>query len=149
MTAHVAERRPKHSTELARPSETDVRRLNTCQLLEQTQIWITADGMPIALAEMDPAHRHSTLDFLRRRPVYLRRAYDWCEVDELERGAVRFDMSAIPNIPSINDAAAAWLEHRPLIVELARLVELDSRGPVVPTQWASCDRWPPPSPRAA
>lgn len=111
--------------------------MRTNQLLDQNEIWITADRMPVKLIEMDASHRSATLAWLRRRPGYLRRAYDWCELDDLERGGVHFDMDPL----ALTDEHRAWLERRPLVVELARLVEIDRRGPIIEAEWfADADR---------
>ena len=105
-------------------------------LLDQDRIWITNDRMPLPLTEMDPSHRRNTLAFLRRRARYLMRAYVWCEI----RGVMQFgappDDDGFEN--AVYDDPAQWLERRPLVIELARLVrrdELDANtveGEVVP-----------------
>lgn len=106
--------------------------MDTRQLLEQDQIWLTADRMPLLLTEMDAGHRRNTLAMLRRRAAYLMRAYDWCEQrtflsapdDVLAQYEAERDRA-------VHEPASAWLERRPLIRELARLVALDGQPDVV------------------
>lgn len=94
--------------------------MDTRELLDQDKIWLTADRMPIALVEMDAQHRRNTLAMLRRRAEYLRRAYVWCALRARD---------LIPD-REIYDDPAAWLERRPLVKELARLVDLDEHPTV-------------------
>lgn len=107
--------------------------MNTKQLLDQDRVWQTRDGMPIALEEMDPGHRANTLAFLRRRADYLAKAYAYCEAVGVFFDAPDdvFDAWMAENERALRDGAQAWLERRPLVIALARLVGLDARGPVV------------------
>lgn len=106
--------------------------MNTKQLLDQDQIWRTRDGMPIPLTRMDPGHRAATLAFLRRRAHYLAEAYAFCEMRTFADAPDEvFNDWMAHNERAIKDGAQAWLERRPLVIALARLVAEDERGPVV------------------
>jgi hypothetical protein len=100
--------------------------MNTYMLLRQSAVWQTRDGMPIPLDEMDPQHRANTLRFLRRRADYLRTAYYWvagrifAEAPDEVWAQHEQDMTL-----ALEPPAAAWLETKPLIIELARLVRKD------------------------
>lgn len=108
--------------------------MNTKQLLDQDELWQTRDGMPMSLEEMDPGHRSATLAFLRRRAAYLERAYAFCEVRALldSHPAPYHRMLAARQLMAereraLSDGPEAWLERRPLIITLARLVAEDAR----------------------
>jgi hypothetical protein len=96
--------------------------VRTNKLLDQDKVWVTRDGMPVTLEEMDPEHRKATLGFLRRRAVFLRRAYEFCEItDGLYGRRDHFDMGP----EELDDDPTEWLERRPLVKELARLVRAE------------------------
>jgi len=99
--------------------------MNTRQLLDQDEVWITNDRMPLLLIEMEPSHRRNTLRFLRRRAHYLMKAYVWCEIREVLRfGTPEDDHDDAAGVGLLDDPEQ-WLERRPLIRELARLVHHD------------------------
>jgi hypothetical protein len=101
--------------------------MNTYELFEQDKIWITADRMSILLVEMDAEHRRNTLAMLRRRAAYQMKQYNFCELQAVLRMALRGmdlpDDSAFD--PEMALEPEEWLERRPLIIELARLVAKD------------------------
>ena len=91
--------------------------------MEQDEVWITADRMPLKLEEMDPEHRRNTLAMLRRRATFLMRAYLYCEIEDIrERGAPQ---RPLDGTVEVYDSPEAWLERRPLVRALARLVRSD------------------------
>lgn len=114
--------------------------MNTRELLDQNTIWITADRMPIKLVDMDPDHRRNTLAMLRRKAAYQMKAYLFCEIRDLQRFGGPPDGYDETDYGMITDSPEAWIERRPLVIELARLVrkdQLDSNtvdGEVVPTR---------------
>lgn len=97
--------------------------MKTNKLLDQDRVWITQDQMPLMLEEMDSEHRRNTLAFLRRRATYLMKAYFWCEIRDLERFGAPPD--GCDDIAELYDNPVEWLERRPLIQALARLVRND------------------------
>jgi len=106
--------------------------MNTKQLLDQDEIWRTRDGMPIRLVDMDPDHRRSTLAFLRRRAAYLRNAYFFCEMAE-RLGWAWAQSHVLEELltdyeRSLTDHPEHWLERRPLVIALARLVAEDEHA---------------------
>jgi hypothetical protein len=110
--------------------------VNTRQLLDQDRVWITNDRMPLTLDEMEPSHRRNTLRYLRRRAAYLMKAYVFCEIREvLQFGGPPDDED---NVNELFDDPTNWLERRPLVRELDRLVRKDEleantvEGEVVP-----------------
>lgn len=106
--------------------------MNTRDLLEQDEVWLTADRMPIQLADMDSGHRFNTLAFLRRRAAYLAKAYVYCE-ERIFLSAPDdvYEQWVVERAQALVDGPEAWLERRPLVRELARLVALDGQPDVV------------------
>lgn len=98
--------------------------MNTRRLLDQDEVWITKDQMPLLLTEMDPSHRRATLAFLRRRARYLMKAYVWCEIRDVMRFGAPPDEHDDAGIGLLDDPEK-WLERRPLIRELDRIVRKD------------------------
>lgn len=96
-------------------------RMNTMELLDQNVVWRTGDGILIRLEDMDAEHRRNTLAMLRRRAEYQYTAYAFCEL----RLMVNAPDEDYDEWVSITDSPQVWLERRPLIIELARLVKKD------------------------
>jgi hypothetical protein len=94
--------------------------MDTQQLLDQHLVWMTADRRLIPFVEMDATHRRDTLAMLRRRAAYIMGGYIWCQ----QRSEHYHPLSLVGEL---TDEASEWLERRPLVTELARLVAIDDR----------------------
>lgn len=95
-------------------------RLPLTAILEQDEWWRTGDGMPIKLTTMDPEHRANTLAFLRRRADSLQIQHWWWLF-----GDAPDDVFDEAHRLEIEEPAEEWLQRRPLVQELTRLVLLD------------------------
>lgn len=105
--------------------------MNIVQLFEQNKVWVTAYRIPLRLTEMDAEHRANTLAMLRRRAAYQMMMYFRVkERNEILR-MLRFGgpdddgMGDMFDQRALEEDPKAWLERRPLVMELARLVKLD------------------------
>lgn len=106
-------------------------RLTITEILEQTEIWQCADGMPIRLERMEPSHRRNTLAFLRRRAHTLHDHMFW-SVFAMAPDDV-FEQA-------ITEDPAQWLERQPFIARLAELVIEDEKA----EEWGDvidCEFW--------
>ena len=116
--------------------------MNLVSLLDQNEIWQTADRVVIRLTEMDPTHRRNTLALLRRRAQYNHMMYHRVE-EQIMLSAPDdvYNEWWSTSSKSLMDDPAAWLERRPLVIELARLVRLDedaaitADGEIVPDKF--------------
>jgi hypothetical protein len=103
--------------------------MDTQVLLDQDVYWITADRLRIRLIEMDEHHRAATLAMLRRRAEYQRKIYYMVLGQKIYGDApdeVMAELEADTD-RALEMTAEAWLESRPLIIALARLVHEDEQ----------------------
>lgn len=100
--------------------------VNIVQILEQTEVWVARGGIKIPLARMDAEHRRNTLEMLRRRADYQRSMYYLTQ--EQTYANAPDDVYCVfeqEMAMALDDRAIDWLERRPLVKELMRLVKLD------------------------
>lgn len=100
--------------------------MNIVELFEQDRIWITKDQIELELTEMDAHHRAATLAMLRRRAEYDLKMY----LKVLQRMALTGNLHVSAQAGEVTQltmsvTAEDWLENRPLVKELARLVRKD------------------------
>lgn len=100
--------------------------MSTRQLFDQNVFWIAAGGVKLRLTQMDATHRANTLALLRRRAEYNHMMYHIEEETEfLNAPDDVYDEWLRQSALSLRDDPVEWLERRPLVIELARLVKLD------------------------
>jgi hypothetical protein len=84
-------------------------------------MWYGQDGLPYKLVEMEQSHRINVVGFLRRRAASLQ-VHSWRLEAHYMRNApddvVDSWSREIPNSPE------EWIEERPLMIELNRLIKL-------------------------
>lgn len=89
--------------------------------LEQTEMWYGQDGLPYKLTEMEQSHRVNVVNFLRRR------------AGQLQYHSWRLELHYMRNAPDdvadawgreLPNSSEEWLENRPLMQELTRLIKL-------------------------
>lgn len=94
--------------------------------LHQDQVWITKDGHELRLADMEPRHRRNVLAMLRRNAARLKyEAMFRMAVGPRPRGDAACDAFDDAFAIQLEQLDGEWLERRPLVVELARLVAED------------------------
>lgn len=115
-----------------------VARMTISDILAQTIVWRTGDGMPILLTSMAPSHRSHTLAFLRRRAENLYESHLWNAFGDAPDDVFN---SMVCGPQQLGEDAASWLERKPFIRALADLVHADClddlHGDVVDGELAS------------
>lgn len=108
------------------PTPADLRRIvarmTISDILAQTTVWRTGDGMPILLTSMAPSHRSHTLAFLRRRAEGLYESHLWNNFGDAPDDVFN---EMIDERQALGEKAEDWIERRPFIRALADLVHAD------------------------